>query len=163
MAKRITWKEGDLVSLKLRDDLYTVGQMIKNSVMRFYDVKSVNGIWSDLVLDDSKILFSGFIGKVVIQRLAVEKLQPATPLVLSDHERYWLRPHVNFEGGFPFRGADLIDTGKDCAIDYSLAPVRQKELMLSKKRDVIEKYELTNMWGGRRLERQIVPLFRYRT
>ncbi|WP_454836517.1 hypothetical protein [Pseudomonas lini] len=159
MAKRITWKEGDVVSLKLRDDLYTVGQMIKNSVMRFYDVKSVNGIWSDLVLEDSKILFSGFVGKVVSQRLAVEKLQPATPLVLSDHERYWLRPHVNFEGGFPFRGADLIDTGKDCAIDYSLAPVLQKELKLSKNRDAIEKYELTNMWGDEDLSDRLCRYF----
>lgn len=83
MAKRITWKEGDVVSLKLRDDLYTVGQMIKNSVMRFYDVKSVNGIWSDLVLDDSKILFSGFVGKVVSQRLAVEKLHSRKRLLES--------------------------------------------------------------------------------
>ncbi|WP_339529767.1 hypothetical protein [Pseudomonas mucidolens] len=159
MAKRITWKEGDLVSLKLRDDLYTVGQMFKNSVMRFYDVKSVDGVWTDLVLDNSMILFSGYVGKVVTQRMAVEKLMSTTPLSLSDHERYWLRPHVNFEGGFPFRGADLIDTGKDCAADYSLVPALKADLKLSKSRDVIEKYELTNMWGDEDLSDRLCRHF----
>ncbi|MBC3373232.1 hypothetical protein HU762_04680 [Pseudomonas sp. SWRI92] len=159
MAKRITLKEGDLVSLKLRDDLYTLGQMTKHSVMRFYDVKSEDGTWPDLVLDNSMILFSGFVGKVITQRLAVEKLTCTTSLILSDHERYWLRPHVNFEGGFPFRGADLIDIGTDCAADYSLVPALKEDLTLSKNRDVIEKYELTNMWGDEDLSDRLCRYF----
>ncbi|CRM63883.1 MULTISPECIES: hypothetical protein [Pseudomonas] len=159
MAKRILWKEGDLVSLKLRDDLYTVGQMIKNSVMRFYDVRSVDGAWTELALDNSMILFSGFVGKVVTQRLATEKLISVTPFSLSDHERYWLRPHVSFEGGFPFRDADLVDLGIGCDADYSLVPALKEDLQLSDSRDIIEKYELTNMWGDEDLTDRLCRYF----
>ncbi|MBN6152212.1 hypothetical protein JR065_17875 [Xanthomonas sp. AmX2] len=148
MAKRMAWKEGDWVSLRLRDGLYTVGRMARSSIMRFHDVSSRDGVWSVPELDEAPILFSGFVGRDVVQRLTVDKLPPARPLVLSDHERYWLRPHVNFEGGFPFKGAELIDIGRDCAADYSLVPPLRKQLKPAKDRDIIERRELTNMWGS---------------
>lgn len=159
MVKRIAWHQGALLSLKLRDGLYSVAQMASNSVMRFYAARSSDGIWSDRMLAEARILFSGFVGRDVVQRLAVGKLQPARPLVLSEHERYWLRPHVNFEGGFPFRGADLIDTGEDCAADYSVAPVLRTALKLPKNRDLIERYELTNMWGSEDLSDRLCRYF----
>ncbi|EZP39091.1 hypothetical protein ACWYXO_06295 [Janthinobacterium aestuarii] len=48
LVKRIVWKEGDLVSFKLREDLYAAAQMIRNSIMRFYAASSVTGDWAGL-------------------------------------------------------------------------------------------------------------------
>lgn len=41
--KRIVWKEGNLVSLKLKDDLYTFAQMCRSPYMRFFDLSCVDG------------------------------------------------------------------------------------------------------------------------
>ncbi|EMJ61025.1 hypothetical protein LEP1GSC051_2980 [Leptospira sp. P2653] len=38
--KRVVWKEGDLVSLKLKDDLYTFAQMCRSPYMRFFDLRT---------------------------------------------------------------------------------------------------------------------------
>lgn len=159
MVKRIVWKEGDLVSLKLREDLYALAQMTRASIMRFYAASSATGDWSGLTLDTTPVLFSGFVGKIVLRQLAVEQFQPGSPVLVGDHERYWLRPLVNFEGGFPFRGADLVDLGADCALDYSVIPALQEELALPASRDLIERHELTNMWGDADLSDRLCRYF----
>ena len=159
MAKRIAWKQGDLVSLKLREDLYAVAQMVRNSVMRFYAASNATGDWHGLVTDTTPVLFSGFVGKIVLRQLAVEQFQSGSPLIVGEHERYWLRPVVNFEGGFPFRGADLVDLGADCALDYSVISALEQELTLPASRDLIERHELTNMWGDADLSDRLCRYF----
>ncbi|EZP39092.1 hypothetical protein ACWYXO_06300 [Janthinobacterium aestuarii] len=70
-----------------------------------------------------------------------------------------MRPLVNFEGGFPFRGADLVALGTDCALDYSVIPALKEELALSASRDLVERHELTNMWGAADLSDRLCRYF----
>ncbi|MGK5004172.1 hypothetical protein [Janthinobacterium sp. LB2P70] len=48
-----------------------------------------------------------------------------------------MRPLVNFEAGFPFRGADPV----------GVIPALKEELALPASRDRNERHELSNMWG----------------
>jgi len=64
---------------------------------------------------------------------------------------------LNFDGGFPFRGGDLIDIGTEGKIGTTLAPILKEDLALPQDRELIETYELTHMWSdedlGDRLRR----------
>lgn len=152
MAKRVTWKHNAVVSLKLREGLYTLGQMLGQATMRFYKITNTDGCWTDVDLNEVEPLFTLFIGNVVLQNL-VDKVVPANDAKpsLSPCERYWIKPKLNFEGGYPFKGGNLIDVGIDGAIGTAQAPVIKENLSLDVDRDVIEEYQLTNMWGDDQL------------
>jgi len=38
VPKRVTWKENALISLKLRDDLFTIAQMLRSPYLRLFKV-----------------------------------------------------------------------------------------------------------------------------
>lgn len=68
---RIVWKAKNLVTLKLRDDLYTIAQMEDGSIMRCFNIFNDNGAWHDLDLNNIRQLFRVYVGRVVNQKLAV--------------------------------------------------------------------------------------------
>lgn len=158
--KKVIWKDGALVSLKLRDDLYTIGQMLPSPVMRFFDVWNKNGIWHEIVLNQEKTLFSLFIGRVVLQRLVDSKIKDPS-VVRSDDppQKVWIKPYLNFNGGFPFKGGRLIDTGPDGRIDTTVATVLKENLAFPQDSEVIKNTELTNMWGAEDLGERLINYF----
>lgn len=158
MAKRIIWKENDLVSIKLRDDLYTIAQMLIRPEMRFYDIFNSDGVWQHIDLNKVNALFKVFVAsRVVLPNLAVEKIKQGS--VTQSHqpyEPYWIKPYTltmdgeHYEGdrfSFPFLGGKIIDLGPDGNVSVTQAPVVKEDLTLPHDRELIEKYELTNMWG----------------
>lgn len=160
MAKRISWKHNNVVSLKLREGLYTLGQMLGQATMRFYKVTSPDGDWAGVDLNKVEPLFTLFIGNVVLQNLVDKALSAneAKPS-FSPGEQYWIKPRLNFEGGYPFKGGNLIDVGTDGSIGTAQAPVVKESLSLDVDRDVIEKYQLTNMWGDDQLRERLEHWF----
>lgn len=62
MKKRITWKAGALIVIELENGLFTVAQMIANTIMRFYDIKSHNDDWENINWPEVKPLFLVFVG-----------------------------------------------------------------------------------------------------
>lgn len=167
MMTRIVWKAGNLVSLKLRDDLYTIGQMESGAIMRFFDIKNHNGEWEYINLNNVRQLFRVFVGRAVTQKLAVKRIKnkTITPCQKSLDD-YWIHPYTllidgeHYKGNgtsFAFLGGKLISLNwvnnmsitEAVVIKHDLSPVDDKEL--------IEKYELTSMWGdedlGDRLRR----------
>lgn len=73
MKKRITWKAGALIVIELENGLFTVAQMIANTIMRFYDIKSHNDDWENINWPEVKPLFQVFVGTVVQRDLGVRK------------------------------------------------------------------------------------------
>ena len=152
MAKGISWnkwKNNDLVSLKLRDDLYTIGQMLTRPAMRFYKISSHDGKWKNIDLNHIEPLFQVFIGQIVLQKLVAAKIEDET-VIPSDapYQRYWIKPHLNPGiGSYPFKGGKLVDLGPEGAVGTTVAPVIKQNLSVAQDRETIEKYELTGVWG----------------
>ncbi|AKP27046.1 conserved hypothetical protein [Leptospira interrogans serovar Manilae] len=153
--KRVVWKEGDLVSLKLKDDLYTFAQMLCSPYMRFFDLSCVNGDWKEIDFAQSKEIFCVLVGQIVLQKLVVEKIRGKS--IQPYFQKYWIRPRLNFEGGFPLKGGDLVEV--DPNVGYVHAPIVQEDLSIIRDLEIIQKYELVNMWGAKDLSERLVNYF----
>ncbi|ABS46467.1 MULTISPECIES: hypothetical protein [Yersinia pseudotuberculosis complex] len=169
MAKRIIWKVGDLVNIKLRDDLYTIGQMLTSPAMRFYKISNGNGVWEDIDLNKVEVLFRVFVGNVVNKHLVKDKIDKKS-VVASDkpYEPYWIKTYTltmdgeHYKGdrfSFPFLGGKIIDLGPDGNVSVTQAPIIKEDLALPQDRELIEKYELTNMWGHEDLSDRLCRYF----
>ena len=157
---RVVWQAHALVSIKLRDDLYTIGQMLASPTMKFFDIASKDGVWQAVDLNEVKPLFQGFIGQVVLKHLTVGKIKDKSIIASRiPAESLWLDAHINYDGGFVFKGGKLIDIGLDGKIGTTKAPVIKQNLQLPEDREIIEKYELTNMWGDLDLSDRLCRYF----
>ncbi|MTD29416.1 hypothetical protein [Erwinia sorbitola] len=168
MAKRIIWKDGDLVNIKLRDGLYTIGQMLTSPAMRFYNISSVDGVWDNIDLNKVKPLFRVFVGRVINKYLIQGKIKSPTVIASSKpYESYWISPYSIIDGAhykgtrndFPFLGGKIIDLGPDGNVSVTQAPVIKEGLTLPQDREIIEQYELDNMWGYEDLSDRLCRYF----
>ncbi len=147
--KSAIWKPNGMVSLQLRDDLFTIGQMSVKPIMRLYDVSNTEDVWEDSVFSFMIPLFDVFVGRIVIQKLAVRFIaEKSVQTVATPPQRLWIKPHLSYDGKFPFKGGKLIDLGPEGMGDSTHASVTQENLLLPDDREVIEQVELTNMWGA---------------
>ena len=84
-------EKNDLVNIQLRDDLYTIGQMLISPVMRFYDISNTDGVWNDIDLNNVKLLFRVFVGRVINKYLIHSEIKSPTVIPSSaPYERYWI-------------------------------------------------------------------------
>jgi hypothetical protein len=169
MMSRITWAKDDLISIKLTEDLYTIAQMSTSPVMQFFDVKNSDGIWKDVDLNFADPIFRVFVGNVVIKNLAQETIKDESVIAktkIDDH--LWIKPYTltmdgsHYKGdrfSFPFLGGKLIDLGLDNKRSVTSAIVVREDLALPDDREIIEKYELTNMWGHEDLSDRLCRYF----
>jgi hypothetical protein len=61
MLKQVRWRRNAIVSVKLREDLYTLAQMQVNHFMQFFDVRSSDGQWRDIDLNAAPRLFCIYV------------------------------------------------------------------------------------------------------
>ncbi len=71
---RIAWEQNGLINIRLRDDLYTIGQMLTSPAVRFYAISNKDGAWTNVDLNDVKPLFQAYAFGAV-KRLAVGKIK----------------------------------------------------------------------------------------
>ena len=168
MKKRITWKNGAFIVIELENGLFTVAQMIASAIMRFYDIKSNEDDWESVNWPEVKPLFQVFVGTVVQKDLGVRKIAIESIAALHDHIKpYWIKPYTSMDilhyqsasNSFPFLGGKLIDLGIGNDRETTTAPVLKHDLSVSKDREYIEAYELTNMWGSHDLNDRLVRYF----
>ncbi len=100
MVKRIVWKHNHLVNIKLRDNLYTIGQMLNRPEMRFYDICNTSGMWKDINLNQVPILFRVFVAsRVVLPNLATEKIKDKSVIPnIQSYNNYWIKSYSSFDG-----------------------------------------------------------------
>lgn len=157
---RIVWKENALVNIKLRENLYTIGQLLVSPIVRFYDIATKDGAWEAVDLNNVKPLFQVYIGQVVLQRLVVGKIKEKSVIPSSlPFSPLWIDAHTNYDGSFLWRGGKLVDVGPEGKIDAWEAPVIKQHLHLPDDREIIENVELTNMWGDLDLSDRLCRYF----
>lgn len=61
MLKKIQWEEGLVLSVKVRDDLFTLAQMRVNHLVEFFDVFRCDENWGGVDLNNEKIVFCIFV------------------------------------------------------------------------------------------------------
>jgi hypothetical protein len=160
VPKRVTWKENALISLKLRDDLFTIAQMLRRPYLRLFKVCNKDGVWLNLDLNRVDILFCVPVGRVVRQQLAEGKVKDRSVIPSSlPFPKLWMRPYLNFDGGFPFIGARLIELDPAKHMETTTAPIVKDWLRPKADAESIKKYELTNMWGADDLRKRLVTYF----
>ncbi|ERT10455.1 hypothetical protein QPK14_11675 [Photorhabdus temperata subsp. temperata] len=167
MVKRIVWKHNHLVNIKLRDNLYTIGQMLNSVEMQFYDVCNTDGVWKNIDLNQVSILFRILVVNAVY-KLMPDKIKDKSVVPnTQSYNNYWIKPYSSFDGdhypgdknSFLFIGGKLIDIGPKGNIGTTLAPILKEDLTLPEDRELIEKYELTNMWGPESLRERLCRYF----
>ena len=126
--------------------------------MRFYKIKNNSGIWKNTDLNKVESLFCVTVGNVVLRNLVREKITDKTVIPSNEpFEKYWINVHLNYDGGFPFKGGKLIEMGPD--VESTTAPVIIENLDINHDRKIIEQYELINMWGDTDLSERLIHFF----
>ena len=156
MQKRLTWKVGGFLVIQIREGLYSIARMAGKTTLCVYNIFRESDHWDDVDWTRVEVLFEVFVGAVVQKNLGVRKIFiEGVRLELLARQRYWIDPYssldvLHFKGGrgtFPFYGGRLIDVGVSENPETYGAPVIKHDLSVDEDREIIEKYELTNMWG----------------
>lgn len=142
---RVVWKSSTVVSLQLRDDLYTVAQMLKDPYLMFFYVKHDTDDFSGLDLNREKELFVIPVARDFLQRRGVAKLKNVTPRSNADVPEIWIRPKIAFGSSYPFKGGDLVRIDPKTG-DLGLQNEVVKANISPDDKDTLSKYELTNVW-----------------
>ncbi len=144
--KKLPFNIGDVLSLRLRDDLFTLAQVKLPSYVSFFDIANRDGKWAGVDLSTTPLLFCIVVATTRLKSLVSEKLNHS--LVQPDlrpMERLFIKPNLNSRGGYPFLGGNLIEI--DERGETTQRPVVKRNLSVSEDEDLIRKHELTNMWN----------------
>lgn len=80
MPKKLMWKTDRVVSIKLRENLYTLAQMRVNTLVQFFDIQSENGIWDSTDLNLVNPIFCIYLSDAPLNELAhkilIDKITP---------------------------------------------------------------------------------------
>jgi len=158
--KRVVWKEGDVVLLKLNEKLFTVGQMLTAPYMLFFQLDSTNGIISGVDLNEVPELFIVPVANNFLQARGIEKIKKGViPKRSVRVPVLWIQAKLWPRGEFVWKGGDLvrIDPEKgDLGINN---PIVKRDISAN-DRDTLEKYELTNVWTDHPLTPRLVVSIR---
>jgi hypothetical protein len=163
--KRIVWKKDNLVTIQLSNGLYTIAQMSGSPIMYFFDISNDNNIWENIDLESVEILFIVLVNNSINKDFIVSKLDSKKISVKSYCEHYFIKPYnimdgIHYKGTnsyFPFLGGKLINYNHKLGSVSST--ILKEDLILPDDKEIIEKYELTNMWGKQELDERLVRYF----
>jgi len=140
MLKRIVWKNGKVISLKLRDDLYTLVQMRENHYLQFFKISQPHDEWNGIDLSKVDTLFFQYAATCVFKGLASKVVKKVT----VDHkpsQKVMLSAIIGYS-----YCADLIElTGSQ---EPHEGTVIKHNLSIEEDLDLIYKYELSGMIGN---------------
>ena len=151
---RAFWKKGNVISLKLKENLYSLAQMVNPSAkMRFYNVFNDKDEWSSIDLNYKNTVFCVPVGNILIQKLGVRRI-PLAEVIPSNEpcERLFINVASNAEGyrlrnECIWRGGNLVDEGYDARNAAYNSPIIIQNLDITVHREIILKFELENMYG----------------
>lgn len=159
-------KEGIIISMKLRDDLYTIGMTLKTAGFLVFDIKSKDGQWHKDSLKNVKPLLRVFAAtKLIFNHLGVERLKldydQAAVEAFEDYR--WIDPYIyyynpDYDGTFYDKfwlGGKLLQMDSN----FDEREVIHWNLKLPEDREVIEKTEMINMWAHEDLQDRLVRYF----
>lgn len=155
MLKKVVWKEGALLTFQLKENLFTIGQMLKDPYVCFYAISRTE---PDIKPQEEKILFIVPVARNFLQKRTVKKENKPKNLKKVDLPSIWIRPIDNNQGGFPWKGGDLVE------IDHSVGDLGIDNKVIkynidNSDKDTLSKYELTNIWTDGALLARLILCF----
>jgi hypothetical protein len=146
MLKRTRWKLDAVLSLKLRDDLYTLAQTRTNCLTQFFDIRSADGQWSGVDLNAVDPLFCIYV--------ADNRMKPIIDAVVKDEQA---RPNIRPLPRIMLSALPIVGEKYKCAVNlvesgdsFESVSARVLKANLSPANDSkdLRTYELTGMWGN---------------
>lgn len=92
---RIVWKENKVISVKLRNGIYMLGQMLKNSHVIFFDIYNDSDNWKEISLSKDNILFCHNVTSYFIKCSIVSVVKNIVPIKDYIIANLWLHA-INF-------------------------------------------------------------------
>ncbi len=157
MIKRLVWKENDLYSVKLSDQVFTVCQSLTRTYVAFYSIYRSEDKWKDVRLSKNDLLFIvPVIPKGIkkgLYRKITNEIKPLSNIQIPD---FWLTTihSPQFDNG-----ADLVKIDQaigDKGLENQIIKYR---LDWDKDRDVIEKYEFASFMVYPQLFERLIICF----
>jgi|GEM_PF-1105242 len=158
--------------MKLRDNLYALCQLLKSPRLLVYDIKSEDGKWPRHCLHGIKPLFRAYVGTVVNKLMERTVEVDFSQDIINDFEDFtWIKPHLfnehpdndgvryNHRLHPLFLGGRLVKAAPDEDDMGPNAVILNNNLKLPNDRSVVERTELTNMWGADDLKERLVRYF----
>jgi hypothetical protein len=156
MLKKFEWAEGDVYSLKLRDDLYTLVQMRKNYLMQFFDLSHASDDWDEVDLNGCATLFFQFVAIKGLKRLFCRKI-PLVEVTPSSApvENRMLSMDLSEAPNYSAKLIELTDN-----FDALQAKTLTGRLNMNDDIDTIYRYELDGSEGNaERLAKRLIRYF----
>ena len=99
--KRATpWKSGKIISIRLRNGVYVLAQMVRDPYLLFFKHFSQDNDWSQLTLKKEDILFCKAVTRQFLRFSPVTIVKNLAPLENYHLPKEWIYPHM---GGSPVR------------------------------------------------------------
>jgi hypothetical protein len=158
MPRHTGWRRDAILSVKLRDNLYTLAQMRVNYLMQFFDVRSSDGQWRDIDLNVAPRLFCIYVAECWMRPILDSFVN--TWSVKRD-ERPIPRLMLSGDPAFSSKYECYIDLVElDDNYEPWDAEVLKRRLTPITDADDLRRHELTRMWGNPdELARRLIRYF----
>jgi hypothetical protein len=157
MEKKKQWPEGHLLSVKLRDDLYTIAQRSRPLFMRFFKVARRDGRWQRLELDTIPVLFTVPVLLSAPGALAGGEVDASVAPNTTPFERYWLKANPEPGSSDAFEGASLVESReRELARSW---PVVKELVSLATEGDLVRRCEFTRTTNSTDLKQRLTHYF----
>ncbi|WP_279356829.1 hypothetical protein [Methylobacterium indicum] len=152
---RANWNPGDIIILKLNEDLYSCALMskVKNYLKYFlhfeksdcFDIMEIMKIEPEFCTAELGVVKHLGCRKIKIKHS--EKFDNSIP-------EFWIRPNLGGPGR-AFKGGDLVRCNPDTGPD-PLDPIVKPDLNPSSDIEIINKYELTNFMDYETIRKRLI-------
>jgi hypothetical protein len=145
MLKKIVWKADRVLSVKLRDQLFTLAQMRAGSCMEFFDIASEDGKWKGVDLTDVPLLFCIKVAENRLKKLFVDEVDEK---LAKPNRRPMPAKMIDFQlSGDGNHGGDLIELSAENRYSNIGARVVKAGLTVKNDLQIIYTHELVGMVG----------------
>jgi len=154
--RKLTWTTDAVLSVQLRPDLFTLCQMRLGWCMQFFNVRSDNGEWIDVDLNEVRPLFCIIVAENRLKALLVEFIPPER--VKPNRREMPMRMLGYRMGGHGEYVVDLIELTE--RFSNVGARVIKRALTIERDLDTIYSHELVGMVGDpEKLRKRLIRFF----
>lgn len=88
--KSVPWKEGKVISVRLRDGIYILAQMVKSPYMVFFNLFSEDNSWEGVTLSTDNVLFCHAVTRQWKAHSPIERIKGVEPLSNYELPTRWI-------------------------------------------------------------------------
>lgn len=120
---RVVWKENKIISVKLRNEKYVLGQMLKNNYMVFFNIYNNSDDWEEMSLSKDNIMFCHYVTGYFLKCSVVSVVKNIVPVLDYTISDLWLHaidfkkvtvwPNTSYEKTFETIGKNIFLVEKD--------------------------------------------------